>query len=169
MKIPKTKKISRCRLCFNKNLLKIHSFGNLFVSNFVLKKNIKKGIKAPLVLVYCKKCKLLQLKHSAPQEIMYKKFYWYRSGITDTMKMALKDIFLTVKKMSILNKGDTILDIGANDGTLLKYFKNENYTTVGCEPAKNLTNLLKKNCKYVLNNFWNYKDLEKIIKKKYFK
>ena len=166
MKIPKTKKISKCRLCFNKNLLKIHSFGNLFVSNFVLKKNIKKGIKAPLVLVYCKKCKLLQLEHSAPQEIMYKKFYWYRSGITDTMKIALKDIFLTAKKMSILNKGDTILDIGANDGTLLKYFKDENYTTVGCEPAKNLTNLLKKNCKFVLNNFWNYKDLEKIIKKR---
>ncbi len=39
------------------------------------------------------------------------------------MKLALKDIFLTVKKMSILKKGDTVLDIGANDGTLLKYFK----------------------------------------------
>ena len=103
MKIPKTKKISKCRLCFNKNLIKIHSFGNLFVSNFVSKKNIKKGIKAPLVLVYCKKCKLLQLEHSAPQEIMYRKFYWYRSGITDTMKDALKDIFTTAKNMSILN------------------------------------------------------------------
>ena len=54
---------------------------------------------------------------------MYKKFYWYRSGVTQTMKLALKDIFLTVKKMSILKKGDSILDIGANDGTLLKNFK----------------------------------------------
>ena len=33
-----------------------------------------------------------------------------------------KDIFLKIKQMSILKKGDTILDIGANDGTLLKYF-----------------------------------------------
>ena len=164
MKIPKTVKISKCRLCSNKNLLKIHSFGNLFVSNFVLKKNIKKGVKAPLIFVYCKKCKLLQLQHSAPQEIMYKKFYWYRSGITDTMKNALKDIFFTVKKMSILNKGDTVLDIGANDGTLLKYFKKDKYVTIGCEPAKNLTSLLSKNCKFVLNNFWNSKDLEKILK-----
>ena len=75
---------------------------------------------------------------------MYKKFYWYRSGVTNTMKNALKDIFLTVKKMSILNKGDTILDIGANDGTFLKYFKREKYITIGCEPAKNLTKFLKK-------------------------
>ena len=125
MKIPKTIKISKCRLCLNKKLKKVYSFGNLFVSNFVSKKGIKRGIKAPLTLVYCEKCKLLQLQHSAPQEIMYKKFYWYRSATTNTMKNALKDIFLSVKKMSILNPRDTVLDIGANDGTLLKYFKKE--------------------------------------------
>ena len=68
--------------------------------------------------------------------------------------------------MSILNKGDTILDIGANDGTLLKYFKKEKYITIGCEPAKNLTKFLKRNCKYILTNFWNSKDLEKILKRK---
>jgi len=137
MKIPRTIKISKCRLCSHKKFLKIYSFGNLFVSNFVSKKDIYNGVKAPLDLVYCKKCKLLQLRHSAPQEIMYKQFYWYRSGITSTMKNALKDIFLTVKKMSILDKNDTILDIGANDGTLLSYFKKEKYITIGCEPAKN--------------------------------
>ena len=163
MKIPRTVKISRCRLCSNKKLFKIHSFGNLFVSNFVSKKDINKGVKAPLNLIYCKNCKLLQLQHSAPQEIMYKKFYWYRSGITNTMKNALKNIFLTVRKMSILDKGDTILDIGANDGTLLRYFKKEKYITIGCEPAKNLTKLLKKNCTYILNNFWNSNDLKKIL------
>ena len=166
MKIPRTIKISKCRLCSHKKFLRIHSFGNLFVSNFVSKKDIYNGVKAPLDLVYCKKCKLLQLRHSAPQEIMYKQFYWYRSGITSTMKNALKDIFLTVKKMSILDKNDTILDIGANDGTLLSYFKKEKYITIGCEPAKNLTKFLKKNCKYVLNGFWNSKDLKKILKTK---
>ena len=166
MNIPRTIKITKCRLCFDNKLLKIYSFGNLHISNFVTKKDINIGIKAPLDLVYCKNCKLLQLQHSAPQEIMYKQFYWYRSGITNTMKNALKDIFLTVKKMSILNKGDTVLDIGANDGSLLKYFKKEKYITIGCEPAKNLTKFLKKNCKYILKNFWNSKDLIKIIKSK---
>ena len=165
MKIPKTIKISKCRLCLNKKLKKVYSFGNLFVSNFVSKKGIKRGIKAPLTLVYCEKCKLLQLQHSAPQEIMYKKFYWYRSATTNTMKNALKDIFLSVKKMSILNPRDTVLDIGANDGTLLKYFKKDKFNTIGCEPAKNLIKPLKKNCNYVLNNFWNSDDVEKILRK----
>ena len=165
MEIPKTKKIKKCRLCSNKKLTRIHNFGNHYVSNFVAKKNIKKGVKAPLNLLYCNNCKLLQLEHSAPQEIMYKKFYWYRSGVTDTMKIALKDIFLRVKKMSVLKKGDTILDIGANDGTLLKYFKDDGFTTIGCEPAKNLTKELKKNSNYVIDNFWNFKYLTKILNK----
>jgi len=165
MKIPKTKKINKCRLCFNKKLTPIHKFGSQFVSNFVNKENIKKGIKAPLNLVYCNNCKLLQLEHSAPQEIMYKKFYWYRSSVTHTMITALKDIYTTVKKLSVLKKNDTILDIGANDGTLLNFFKKDGFKTVGCEPATNLAKDLKKNCDYVLNDFWDLEKLNKIIKK----
>ena len=74
MKIPKTIKIKKCRLCKNNKLKQIYNFGNHYVSNFVSKASIYKGVKAPLNLVYCKKCHLLQLEHSAPQEIMYKKF-----------------------------------------------------------------------------------------------
>ena len=165
MKIPRTRKIKKCRLCYNKKFLRIHDFGNHYVSNFVSKNNINKGIRAPLNLIYCNNCKLLQLEHSAPQEIMYKKFYWYRSGVTNTMKVALKDIFLKIKKMSLLEKGDTILDIGANDGTLLKYFKNSGFTTIGCEPAKNLTKELKLNSNYIINDFWKFKYLKNILDK----
>ena len=86
MKIPKTKKIKGCLLCKNENVKKVFSLGNLFVSNFVNKKQIKKGVKAPLKIMYCPKCTLLQLSHIAPQEIMYKKFYWYRSSVTKTMR-----------------------------------------------------------------------------------
>ena len=165
---PKTIKIIKCRLCLSKELQNIHSFGNLYVSNFVSKKNINKGIKAPLKLVYCKKCKLLQLEHSAPQEIMYKRFYWYRSGVTLTMKKALKDIYYSINKLNVLKKKDVILDIGANDGTLLKYFKKK-YFTIGCEPAKNLIGKLKKNCDIVIDDFWNFKNFQKIYKAKKFK
>ena len=157
-------KIKKCRLCKGSNLEKIFNLGNFFVSNFVEKKFIKKGIKAPLNLIYCKKCSLLQLDCSAPQEIMYRRFYWYRSGVTSTMIKGLKDIYKSVEKLKLLNKGDVVLDIGANDGTLLKNFRKK-YVTIGCEPAKNLQKELKKNCDFVINNFWDIKHLENIKKK----
>ena len=162
MKIPKTFKIKKCRLCHNPKLKQIHNFGNVFVSNFVNKKDIKNGVKAPLNLVYCKKCQLLQLEHSAPQEIMYKKFYWYKSGITKTMRDGLKELYQDIKKNCKIKSGDVILDIGANDGTLLKYFKKDKIITIGCEPANNLKNELKKNCHYMINDFWHTKHLKKI-------
>tara|TARA_B100000029_G_scaffold515906_1_gene625452 strand:- start:4079 stop:5299 length:1221 start_codon:yes stop_codon:yes gene_type:complete len=164
MKI-KNKKIKHCLLCKNKNMRKIFSLGNLYVSNFVNKNNIKKGLKAPLKLLFCNKCTLIQLSHIAPQEIMYKRFYWYRSGVTKTMKEGLKNIYIESLKYVNLKKNDVILDIGANDGTLLSYYKKK-CVTIGCEPANNLKEILKKNCDYVLNDFWSKNGLEKILIKK---
>jgi hypothetical protein len=145
----------------------IFSLGNLFVSNFVKKENIKKGIKAPLNLLYCKNCSLIQLSHIAPQEIMYRRFYWYRSGVTKIMRLALKNIFENSLKYVRLKKNDVVLDIGANDGTLLSYYKKKNIKTIGCEPAKNLQKPLKLNSDFTIKNFWNKKDLNKILSKNY--
>ncbi len=160
----KTKKVNYCLLCKNKKIKKVFSLGNLYVSNFVNKNQINKGIKSPLTLMYCSNCTLLQLSHIAPQEIMYKRFYWYRSGVTKIMRRALKDIYYSSLKYIKLKKNDVVLDIGANDGTLLKYF-GKNIKTIGCEPANNLISKLKKNCDFVLNDFWSYKKLNKLVNK----
>ena len=159
----KNKIVKRCLLCKNKKITEVFSLGNLFVSNFVNKKYVKKGIKAPLKLLYCKKCTLIQLSHIAPQEIMYKRFYWYRSGVTKIMKQGLYNIFKESLKYIKLKKNDVILDIGANDGTLLSYYKSKSLKTIGCEPAKNLQKYLKKNCDFVLKNFWNKSELNELI------
>ncbi|MDC0902880.1 methyltransferase domain-containing protein [Pelagibacteraceae bacterium] len=161
----KIKKVTKCLLCKNNKLKPSFEAGNLYVSNFVEKKNIFKGIKSPLNLLYCNKCTLLQLSHLAPQEIMYRRFYWYKSGVTKTMRDGLKELSRDCIKKAKLKKNDVVLDIGANDGTLLKYFKEKKLKTVACEPAKNLTKELKKNCKYLINNFWSKKELFKILNK----
>ena len=160
----KNKKITRCLLCRKSNLKKIYSLGNFYVSNFL--DNIKtKSLKCPLTLMFCKNCELLQLSHIAPQELMYKRFYWYRSGVTKTMQDGLKDIYKAALANTNLSKDDVILDIGANDGTLLSFF-NKKFITIGCEPANNLVKALKKNCDYVINDFWGLKPIKNILTKK---
>jgi NDP-4-keto-2,6-dideoxyhexose 3-C-methyltransferase len=161
----KNKKIKHCLLCKNKYLKNIFSLGNFFVSNFVGKDKIKKGIKAPLNLLHCKRCSLIQLSHIAPQEIMYKRFYWYRSGVTKTMKDGLHNLYKESLKYVKLKKNDVVLDIGANDGTLLGFYKDKKIVTIGCEPAENLKKYLKKKCDYVINDFWNKKNLNKVLNK----
>ena len=162
----RTLKIKKCRLCKNDNLYKIHSFGKFYISTFIDKIE-SKNLKAPLSLVYCKKCELLQLEHSAPQELLYSQYYWYKSGVNKTMIDSLKELSNDIKKNVKINKNDVILDIGANDGTLLKNFSK--YITVGCEPAKNLQKDLSNNCKFQINDFWNKKNYIKIANQKKFK
>jgi len=159
------KKINKCLLCGNKKLKNIFSLGNLFISTFVNKKNINTGLKAPLNLKLCPNCTLIQLSHIAPQELMYKKHYWYKSGITKTMRDGLENLHKSTLNYVKLKKNDVVLDIGANDGTLLKYYKQKKFITIGCEPASNLIKDLKKNCKYTISDFWSKNKLEKILSK----
>ncbi|MBU1086389.1 MAG: class I SAM-dependent methyltransferase [Candidatus Omnitrophica bacterium] len=145
-----------CRLCGADKLQDIFSVGDQYVNDFVPKDKIGQGIKAPLDLVMCSKCTLLQLRHTAPQELLYSRHYWYRSGVTDTMRKALRNITEQVESMVELKSGDVVLDIGANDGTMLATYATEGIYRVGCEPADNLIDMLKQNTKYVMHDFWNY-------------
>lgn len=64
---------------------------------------------------------------------MYGK-YWYRSGINNTMRMALWDIVDSIEKIQDLHNGDIWVDIACNDGTLLSYIPKE-IVRIGIDPA----------------------------------
>lgn len=145
-----------CRLCGSNKLEDVFSLGDQYINDFVPKEKIGKGLKAPLELIICNNCSLLQLRHTAPQELLYSRHYWYRSGVTDTMRRALREITEEIESMISLKAGDVVLDIGANDGTLLSTYTVKGIHRVGCEPANNLIDLLRQNADYVIPDFWDY-------------
>jgi len=147
---------SNCRLCGSGDLTSVFDLGDLYINDFVEREMIGKGRKAPIELLSCNNCTLVQLRHTAPQELLYSRHYWYRSGVTDTMKAALLEVASVAEEMAALEEGDVILDIGANDGTLLHSFRVPNLIRVGCEPANNLIGLLNDKADYVMHDFWDY-------------
>ena len=112
----------------------ILSLGDQHVSDF-LKPEQADGPKVPLELVLCKECRLLQLRHTVPPEMMYQN-YWYRSGTNQTMRDALADISSSASKVVHLQAGDAVLDIGCNDGTLLSSYTVPGIYKVGFDPAQ---------------------------------
>ena len=76
-KIPRTIRRDTCRVCGSRELSELFSIGNQYINDFVLKDDIHNGIKAPLELIFCEVCTLVQLRHTAPQELLYKRYYWY--------------------------------------------------------------------------------------------
>src|SRR5689334_20083372 len=120
MKI-KSKILNECRACKSKNLTTVLSLGKSYLSDFVT--TSKKPASYPLVLVLCKNCYLLQLKHTAPASELYTEHYGYRSGINQTMRDELKEIAeKNIEKLDSSKKKLLAVDIGANDGTLLKNY-----------------------------------------------
>jgi len=148
-----------CRVCSKKGLQSIISLGEQYIVNF-LESTGNEGIKARLDLELCNEddggCGLLQLKHTVPGELLYRNF-WYKSGINQSMINALKNITDQIKKRISLNTGDIIIDIGANDGTLLRTYGKKDLVLVGFEPAKNLIEETKKGTSKVINDFFNFK------------
>ncbi|OGC04127.1 hypothetical protein A2276_05885 [candidate division WOR-1 bacterium RIFOXYA12_FULL_43_27] len=153
-----------CRLCGSNDLQDVFSVGDQYINDFVPLERVGKGLKAPLDLVMCGKCSLLQLRHTAPQELLYSRYYWYRSGVTDTMRLALRDITKEIESIVSLKSGDVVLDIGANDGTMLETYTATGIHRVGCEPANNLVDALKQKTKYVMHDFWNYERYMELAK-----
>ena len=153
-----------CRVCGSAELSSLYTLGDLYVSDFVPKDH--KGIKAPLEMIMCEHCKLVQLKDTAPQELLYSRFYWYRSGVTDTMRKALRNITEDIEKRVPLKAGDVVLDIGSNDGTMLRTYSVPGVVKVGVEPASNLAEEGRKGLEYFINDFWTIGNYTKAVPKK---
>lgn len=141
-----------CRLCGSSELYDSLNIGNQYVNNFV-KEGEWSGIYCPLEIVHCRNCDLYQLRHTAPQELLYKGTYWYKSGVTDFMVNHLRELACDINDSLRGTVKAQVLDIGANDGTLLKSIDRA-IRTVGVEPATNLYDELSSRCDVALKELW---------------
>lgn len=142
---------STCRVC-NSSLDPILSLGDQYISTF-LGPDQPDGTKAPLELVLCRNCRLLQLRHTVPGDMMYQQ-YWYKSGTNQTMRNALADISGRVTDLMHLQSGDCVLDIGCNDGTLLGSYPMSGLYKIGFDPAENLAALSRQKANKVIVGFF---------------
>jgi NDP-4-keto-2,6-dideoxyhexose 3-C-methyltransferase len=155
--------ITKCRSCNSEHLTPILSLGNQYVTNFIKSEEEQKNVpQVPLDLILCEDCKLLQLKHNAPPESMWSDQYWYKSGISLTIKEDLKDIVEKSQKIKELQENDIVIDIGCNDGTMLEFYeKDKNLKLVGFEPSGNVAKEAGEKGLHVINNFFNAENFKK--------
>ncbi len=142
-----------CRSCENTSLIDVLSLGSLYVSNFVDDPRPDNWPRVPLELLLCAKCNLLQLRHTTPAEWLYRR-YWYKSGVNASMRAALADITERAAACVGLRAGDAVLDIGCNDGTLLRSYGAKGIRRVGCEPALNLAAEARQGTDEIISDFF---------------
>ena len=126
--------LKSCRSCGSEKFKEFINLGNQSITSSFPRSDEPDPGEAPLVLIQCQECNLLQLKHTVNADLMYSEQYGYRSSINESMIRHLKGLTSFIEDNYKLKEGDIILDIGCNDGTLLKSYTTKNLKRLGIDP-----------------------------------
>jgi len=139
------------------------SFGKMPIANgFLKKKDFNKEFFFNMEVGFSEKCSLFQLMdHPTPYQMFNKKYPFF----TSSSKFMTKHFeqFSNFLKKNYIKNNSKIIEIGSNDGTFLKNFKNSNLEYVGFEPSGNVASIANKNGINTINAFFGKNSL-KLIK-----
>ncbi len=126
-----------CRLCNQKQLedvieLKPTPPGNNFLSKEQLL--IPESF-YPLVVRFCKNCFHVQLADVVDPKILYQDDYKYVSGTAPIFVEHFRQYAKDVLAEYAIPKGALVADIGSNDGSCLRFFKEAGHKVLGVDPA----------------------------------
>ena len=166
-KHPEVIELKNCRTCGQESLKTFLSLGPMPIPNGFLKPEQLFDGEAyfPLDVAFCESCGLMTLVHVVRPDIMFRN-YVYIPGTSKTMV----DHFTEMAKENIdrfqLGSNSLIVDIGSNDGTLLKQFKTHGVKVLGIDPAKNIAAEATKQGIETITEFFGENLAKEVVKKK---
>jgi SAM-dependent methyltransferase len=148
--------ISSCRICDSQDLHVVLDLGVQPLANALREKgDLSEEKRFPLVLLRCRFCTSIQLSVNVNPDLMFQNYFWV-TGTTNTAREHCRRLALEVSKF--LDNGMSVLEIGSNDGTLLREFpKFTEGKIFGIDPAVNIYNESKDSSIQVLSEFFTYK------------
>jgi hypothetical protein len=128
-------RIEKCRLSGSRQLLSVLNLGEQAFTGIFPRTPAAPVDSGPLELLWCPDSGLLQLAHQFPLGAMYGANYGYRSGLNQSMVRHLASKANHLARFAGLQSGDLVLDIGSNDGTLLRSYQVKGLRKLGIDPT----------------------------------
>jgi hypothetical protein len=155
-----------CRACRGE-MIDVWSLGQQRINAFpATSEELARLPMAPLTLARCHTCGLLQLRDTVERELLFGgsvgRPYWYRSGVNESMVRTLRDtVWQATQLVGGVGPEDVVVDIGANDGTLLGFYAGAADTgtrkgpqRVAIEPALNMRKALWGKTDVLMNTYF---------------
>ncbi|MDP3962616.1 MAG: class I SAM-dependent methyltransferase [bacterium] len=160
-------RVLACQVCGSGGLTPILSLGHQPIVQEYLKEEglHEPEVTYPLNAVLCRKCGLLQLDYIPDPKVVFPPHYPYRTGLTNMLIRNFRELADILERDYPWKKGDLIVDVGSNDGTLLSGFKDKGMKVLGVEPT-GAAKVANKNGIKTIQDFFNNKVVN-YIKKKY--
>ncbi len=150
----------KCKITNNK-INPFMSFGKMPIANgFIYKENFDKEFFFEMEVGFSEDISLFQLNDHPKPESMFNEKYPFFTGSSEYMKKHFKDFSDFIKKKYI-NSESKLIEIGSNDGTLLKNFLDKKENILGFEPSKNVADRAKSIGIPTVNEFFNMANVSK--------
>jgi len=155
-----------CRLCNSKNLELVVPLGKSPISEkYLSKENLsEEQIKVPLDLYFCLKCTHVQLLDVVEPDFLWSDFT-FQTAHNPALVEHFHDLAQRILNFNPIGTNDLIIDVGSNDGTLLRCFKEAGYGNIlGVDPADVIAAEATKNGIPTINAYMNEQTAKNILK-----
>ncbi len=129
--------IDKCRSCGHEHLETILDLGITTLADALLKEDQleKPEITAPLQVVFCPNCTLVQITATVPPQILFCQDYPYYSSVSPALLKHFRDSARSIIADRNLDATSLVVEAASNDGYMLKNFKEQGIPVLGIDPA----------------------------------
>lgn len=149
-------KRSTCRFCDGTDLVSILDLGDVpLAGGFLTQTEFSQEKVYPLDIYFCRDCTLVQVLNVVSADTLFRNYFYYSSAV-NTLVEHFADFAKEVTAGFVDRPKDEalVVEIGCNDGVLLKSFNALDVQAVGVDPATNVVESIEDNAVTVVNDYF---------------
>ena len=150
----------KCRICRSEKVSEVINLGKQPLANKYPKNKdeLKKEKKFNLKIIFCQSCRSGQIKKIINRNILFEDYY-YLSSVNKKLKEHFEKLAIKIKRYNF------VVDVGSNDGILLKPLKKLKVKSIGIDPSINVGKIANDKGLETYIGFFDRKIIKKILKK----
>lgn len=129
---------THCRACGSDSLVSILDLGVTPLADRLLRADQLSvaEYKAPLTLVLCESCSMVQIAETVDPEVLFFAEYPYFSSVSPSLLKHFRASAEAIIASQSLNSSSLVVEAASNDGYMLKNFAEQEISVLGIDPAR---------------------------------
>jgi hypothetical protein len=126
-----------CRACDSSERAVVLAFGNMPLANALLSESQLTQAEArfPLTVLFCHACSLMQLRETVDPTVLFASDYPFFSSVSDAWLAHHRANVMELIEQRGLGPSSLAVELGSNDGYLLRNYVERGVPTIGVDPA----------------------------------
>jgi SAM-dependent methyltransferase len=153
---PASETIAGCRACGDRGLILILDLGETPLADRLLTEEQldQQEFFAPLRVMFCPKCTLVQISETVRPEILFGDDYPYFSSVSPALQEHFRRSAEQLIETRQLGTQSLVIEAASNDGYLLRHFVTRGVPVLGIDPAKGPASVAREKGIETLHTFF---------------